>query len=257
MKKNTQPTKRLPVFAALYAACACGLFALVFFVLYMLLHAENETFRVVLTVLGVAAVFTAALFLLGLFAMTVSSRRGRPPGTLRRFLLRRMFALYPAAIALGRVFGISKSDAQGSYVDMNNRLVRSLKSSLSGGDIAVLAPHCLQKNTCNLRVTQDVANCAGCGDCDIAALKQLCEKLGAHLVVVTGGTLARNHVKAVRPKAIVAVACERDLSSGIMDVFPIPSLGVKNERPEGPCVNTRVDVAAVEDAICFFLRGRA
>jgi hypothetical protein len=43
----------------------------------------------------------------------------------------------------------------------------------------------------------------------------------------------------------VAVACERDLVSGIRDAWPLPVIGLINERPEGPCVNTRVDVAGV------------
>ncbi|MDL2236589.1 DUF116 domain-containing protein [Christensenellaceae bacterium OttesenSCG-928-K19] len=242
------------MFIILVAICVAGIGALVGGVLYMLLNVENDAFRWVLVALCLLAVLVVVLFLLGIFTMVFSARSKKPLGKAGRFFMRRVFALYPAAIGLGRVFGISKSDVQESYVNMNNRLVRSCRLALQGTEIAVLAPHCLQKNTCNLRVTQDVANCQECGKCDIAALKQLCGRLGVHLVVVTGGTLARNHVKAVRPKAIVAVACERDLSSGIMDVFPIPSLGVKNKRPEGPCVNTRVDVDNVEEAIRFFLK---
>ena len=65
--------------------------------------------------------------------------------------------------------------------------------------------------------------------------------------------MARQAVKNARPKAIVAVACERDLTSGIQDVFPLPVLGVLNERPNGPCFNTRADMHKVEEAICAFL----
>jgi len=56
-----------------------------------------------------------------------------------------------------------------------------------------------------------------------------------------------------KPKAIVAIACERDLSSGIQDVNTVPVLGVLNIRPNGPCFDTTVDLAAVEDAVKFFL----
>ena len=71
--------------------------------------------------------------------------------------------------------------------------------------------------------------------------------------VATGGTLARQMVKEIRPKAIIAVACERDLTSGIQDVFPLPVIGVLNERPFGPCFNTRVDIKKVEAAILDIL----
>ena len=52
---------------------------------------------------------------------------------------------------------------------------------------------------------------------------------GCQFIVVTGGTLARMKVKEARPKAIVAIACERDLASGMADVFPIPVIGVLND----------------------------
>ncbi len=67
--------------------------------------------------------------------------------------------------------------------------------------------------------------------------------------MATGGNLARRIVSHADPDAIVAVACERDLSSGIADTYPIPVLGICNERPFGPCVNTRVDLDKVEEAI--------
>ena len=49
----------------------------------------------------------------------------------------------------------------------------------------------------------------------------------------------------MRPKAVLAIACERDLMSGIQDVFPLPAVGVLNIRPNGPCYNTSVDMNEV------------
>jgi hypothetical protein len=60
-------------------------------------------------------------------------------------------------------------------------------------------------------------------------------------------------VKKYAPRTVVAVACERDLSSGVLDSFPMPVLGVLNERPEGPCYNTRVDLRALQEALDLFL----
>ena len=92
-----------------------------------------------------------------------------------------------------------------------------------------------------------------CGRCSVGAMLGLAHKYGCHFAVATGGTLARQMVKQARPKAIVAVACERDLTSGIQDVFPLPVLGVLNERPFGPCFNTRVDINKLEAAILAFM----
>ncbi len=58
----------------------------------------------------------------------------------------------------------------------------------------------------------------------------------------------------IKPEAIVAVACERDLSSGVIDTYPLPILGIVNERPFGPCFNTRVKIDRVKEAINFFAK---
>ena len=54
-------------------------------------------------------------------------------------------------------------------------------------------------------------------------------------------------------EAVVAVACERDLASGIRDIRPsIVVVGIPNVRREGPCRNTEVDVEAFEGALRLF-----
>ena len=53
-------------------------------------------------------------------------------------------------------------------------------------------------------------------------------------------------LKTLRPQAVLAIACERDLTSGIQDVFPLPVIGILNQRPFGPCCNTKVDIERVE-----------
>ena len=82
------------------------------------------------------------------------------------------------------------------------------------------------------------------------------DNLGLKLDVANGGTLARKKVASFRPDGIVAVACERDLTSGILDTYPIPVYGVLNDRPNGPCVNTCVDLKLVEEGIAFFRKDR-
>ena len=52
------------------------------------------------------------------------------------------------------------------------------------------------------------------------------EEHGLSLFIATGGTLARKIVQEAAPEAIVAVACERDLSSGVVDTYPLPVLGI-------------------------------
>ena len=49
------------------------------------------------------------------------------------------------------------------------------------------------------------------------------------------------------------MACERDLTSGIQDCYPLPVFGILNERPNGPCLDTFVPLDKVEEAIRLFL----
>ena len=70
--------------------------------------------------------------------------------------------------------------------------------------------------------------------------------------MATGGTIARRIVVQLRPKLIIAVACERDLASGIQDTYPLPVYGILNIRPFGPCLDTDVALERVEWAIRQF-----
>ena len=69
------------------------------------------------------------------------------------------------------------------------------------------------------------------------------------LAVATGGTIARRIVVQTRPELIVAVACERDLVSGIQDTLPLPVYGLFNQRPNGTCFNTLVPLDRVRDVL--------
>jgi hypothetical protein len=82
-----------------------------------------------------------------------------------------------------------------------------------------------------------------------AAWQAAADAAGVKLAVATGGTLARRHVQEKKPLAVVAVACPRDLGQGMLDAWPVPVYGIENQRPCGDCLDTRVDVAAIEKVI--------
>ena len=50
----------------------------------------------------------------------------------------------------------------------------------------------------------------------------------------------------MRPKLVIAVACERDLVTGINDSFPLIIYGVFNIRENGPCIDTTVSFIEIE-----------
>lgn len=160
--------------------------------------------------------------------------------------------LYPLLMLGGAFFKDRKERLQRMVIDLNNRLIRAEQKRYQTKRLLLLLPHCLQVSRCDVRITNDIYNCKRCGRCGIRDLIDIADSHGLKLFVATGGNLARRIVSDLRPEAIVAVACERDLSSGIVDTYPLPVLGIPNERPSGPCLDTRVDLAKVKEAIQFF-----
>lgn len=157
--------------------------------------------------------------------------------------------LLPLIEQMGRLFGIPKDTIRQSFVAMNNSLVASQRLKIKPDRILILLPHCLQLSECEIKVTGEIGKCLRCGRCDIMGLAELAQKYSVDISVATGGTLARKVIVEKRPKLVLAVACERDLTSGIKDCYPLPVIGVLNDRPFGPCFNTRVDVAKIDDAL--------
>lgn len=158
--------------------------------------------------------------------------------------------LYPVLMIYGSVKKEKKESLQRFIINLNNKLVISENKKTK--KILLLLPHCLQIDECTIRLTHNIHNCKGCGKCEIKDLIKIADENKLNLFVATGGTLARRIVKNIMPEAIVAVACESDMSSGIVDTYPLPVLGITNERPFGPCINTRVDLEKVKQAIKFF-----
>lgn len=162
--------------------------------------------------------------------------------------------VYPVMVYAGRLLDFDKNAIRRAYTLLNNRIIKDKEYALKGEEILILTPHCLQKSICPHKITNDVENCKRCGLCNIHQLMKLKDQYNIQFRVVTGGTLARKLILEAKPKAIIAIACERDLVSGLQDVKKIPVLAVINQRPEGPCVNTLVDVREVETAIKHFIR---
>jgi len=161
--------------------------------------------------------------------------------------------LYPLLMLAGSFSKNRKEAYQKLIIDLNNTLVKRERPKVKS--ILLLLPHCLQINECDVRLTFNIYNCKRCGRCEIKDLIQIAEDNHLTLFVATGGSLARRVVNETKPEAVVAIACENDLSSGIADTYPLPILGIPNERPFGPCFNTSVNLEKVKEAIEFFCKG--
>lgn len=169
---------------------------------------------------------------------------------IRRITVRLMF---PLMEILGRMLGIQREKVRLSFVKVNNEMVLASHLKVAAKDILLLLPHCLQNSRCPNRLNHNINNCQRCGLCPLGELLQMRDKWGFAMVVATGGTVARRIVVQTKPKLILAIACERDLTSGIQDTYPLPVFGIINDRPLGPCLDTLVNVQLLEQALYLFV----
>jgi len=159
---------------------------------------------------------------------------------------------YPAALLVGGLARLPRERVEASFIEINNLLVRVKELRVSPDKVMVLLPHCLQSTECVRKITLDPGNCRRCGGCVVGELLSLLDRLGVRAFVASGGGQARRFVESVSPEAIVAVACEHELASGIHDVRHVPVFAVPNRRPNGPCRDTTVDVAEVRRTVEHF-----
>lgn len=205
-------------------------------------------------VLGALVLFCIGFVSVAYWGLFLNIITKKPiPGSIRfRGLTVKLFL--PVMVLLGKPLGIKKQSIMLSFVSVNNELVRAEAERYDPEEILLLMPHCLQNSKCDKRLTYDINNCTRCGKCPIAGLLELHDKYGVNLAIATGGTIARRIVVQMRPKMIIAVACYRDLASGIQDTYPLPVFGVLNERPHGPCLDTTVAHYLLEEALHRFLK---
>jgi hypothetical protein len=134
----------------------------------------------------------------------------------------------------------------------NNGWVRRRTRRVAAGEVLVLVAHCLQGG-CGRTLGGDGCGCERCGGCDIAALRAICEQYGVRLRIAAGGREAAAVAREASVRAIVAVACDRELVAGLWAAFPKPVLAVPNSQPQGYCRRTRVEVQRVEEVLVRWL----
>ncbi|MBI5375702.1 MAG: DUF116 domain-containing protein [Candidatus Schekmanbacteria bacterium] len=161
--------------------------------------------------------------------------------------------LFPMLMMCGKLFKVSKERLEQVLIEINNKLVLSKKIKVAPHELLILLPHCLQRSECDKKLTYRLDNCIRCGGCVINELLSLgiCDEV--RFAMARGGTEARNVINSLHPRAVVAVACERDLISGIIDSYPLSVYGIVNERPFGYCKDTCINVQNIKEGIDLFL----
>jgi uncharacterized protein len=124
---------------------------------------------------------------------------------------------------------------ENASVKVYNALALLRGRKVGKGELLLLIPRCLSKETLD-----GVLGIAG--------------KYGVPVFVATRGQLARRVIRERRPRAVVAVACERDMVSGLHDVAgKIPVLGLTMTLPSGPCKDALLDMEQLEDWVRAYI----
>ena len=250
-EKTAPPRKRL--FIALMGFTCLILVGLIFLVWWIPNRGLANIHPDLPSVVGAIVAILSGMAILGTGLLVLTTALGKDIFFTRFMRLVVIKFLLPVIELVGRIMGIDKDRVRQSFIAMNNSLVVSQRYRVKPDRILVLLPHCIQLFDCEIKVTGDIHKCVECGRCDIKGLVGIGRKYGIDISVATGGTLARKVIVEKRPKLVLAVACERDLTSGIKDCYPLPVIGILNDRPFGPCFNTTVDVEKIDDALSLVI----
>lgn len=138
---------------------------------------------------------------------------------------------------VARRFGV-RDRVEHAAVDVYNALAARRAHKVGQGELLVLIPRCLSK------VTLD-------GVLEIAGRYEV------PVFVATRGQLARRAIRERRPRAVVAVACERDMVTGLHDVAgKLPVLGLTMSLPAGPCKDAVIEMEKFESFVKSFVEKR-
>lgn len=220
-------------FLSISLAILIGFVSMIFLFWYLILP-RFELYGTVWAAVLTIAVVVVAVVLVTWYALLLFALFSR--NSYLNICLRKgtnlFFALLPLSMKLAGRLGISRDRVGHSFIKVSNLLVHE---AAGDGRVLALLPRCLTRE-----LKEKVAEIC-MAYTDVVAY------------TAPGGTVARKIIRETKPRAIVAVACERDLISGIQDIAPkIPVIGIPNSRPEGPCRETRLDLLEFQSALEFF-----
>ncbi len=226
-KTYNETAKLFAVYAAIAVLILLGCLGIILYLIEPRLQLLNPAlvfFARILTILIIlASIICGTLIVTSVFTgknLLFHTRLGQIAAT----------RILPITLVIARRLGISRDRLANSFITFSNAIVKASHKP-GKGKIIILLPRCLKAD-----LKKEIQNIAKLADVGV--------------FTAGGGGQARKIIIKERPSAVIGIACERDLISGIHDVAPkMPTFGVTNKRPEGPCKNTLIDIDEVKNAI--------
>ena len=183
---------------------------------------------------GIAIVGIVAAVWLGLIGIAYATGKALLPERLAE--RGPLLATLDLACRTGELFGVARDWTGNAAVCVYDRLAWARERKVSANELLILVPRCLSRAS-------------------LDGVLEIAKRYDVAAFVATRGQLARRVIRERRPRAVVAVACERDMVSGLHDVAGrIPVLGLTMQLPNGPCKDASIDIARMEQFVRKYLK---
>jgi len=184
------------------------------------------------------AALVVVLAFLGAFLVTMGSVSAmlatRRSNRLAEAVGMNFFKIFPLIATVAHWCGISKDRLGYSLLEIHNDLMKIRLKEASNGRLLILAPRCIDRE-------------------NVDQVRALSAEYDCDFYMAPTGAQARQKIVQVKPAAIIGIACERDLITGIRDVgYHYPVLAVTNKRPAGPCKAAFIDMQELRESIEVF-----
>ncbi|MCL2863437.1 MAG: DUF116 domain-containing protein [Methanimicrococcus sp.] len=119
----------------------------------------------------------------------------------------------------------------------------------------ILAPHCMRHPECKALTTRTGIQCTSCRRCDFTFIKELAEKHGYQLYIITGSSFVKHilkHPDSEGTDGVLAIGCHYEINKGMNELkrkkivtYGIPLLS-------SGCYNTNIDLEEFEKQLIYF-----
>lgn len=177
---------------------------------------------------------------------------GLPGGMVRLNLIRKtiLYLLGSPSKKIAQTVGIDDGRVDDMQLDLVNRINEDKFKSVPKRDRIFVLPHCMRSRNCPARIWKYGYTCMRCGRCRICALDEAAAKEGYRAVfVVPGASVVHRIIKKYRPKAVLAVACMKELVPAIGDAEKLGITGQAVPLLRDGCIDTIVDCEAVTEKL--------
>lgn len=145
-----------------------------------------------------------------------------------------------------RLIGLKPENVERLYIDFKNDYHKEKFRSIEPEQKILFLPQCLRKAACKASLDEEGYHCASCSaECKVSAIKAHAENLGYRVFVCPGGSMVAKIILKYRPKAVMGVACIKEIimAGEEAEQIRIPYQAV--ELLKNGCVATDVDVEHV------------